>query len=52
MKRALATGELAERLRREGIEPVGGTSQEFGALITREIAQWRELAASANITLD
>lgn len=52
VKRALATPELAERLRRDGIEPVGSTPEAFGALITREIAQWRALAKSANITLD
>jgi tripartite-type tricarboxylate transporter receptor subunit TctC len=52
VRRVIAAPELAERLKRDGIEPVGGTSQEFGALITREIAQWRELAKSVNITLD
>jgi tripartite-type tricarboxylate transporter receptor subunit TctC len=52
VKRALASGELAERFKREGIEPVGSGSQEFAALITREIAQWRALAKSVNITLD
>ena len=52
VKRALATPELSERLRRDGIEPVGSSSEEFGALITREIAQWRALAKSVNITLD
>jgi len=52
VKRALASPELAERFKRDGIEPVGSTPEAFGALITREIAQWRELAKSANITLD
>jgi tripartite-type tricarboxylate transporter receptor subunit TctC len=52
VQRAIGTGELAERLRRDGIEPVGSSPQEFAALITREIAQWRALAKSVNITLD
>jgi tripartite-type tricarboxylate transporter receptor subunit TctC len=50
--RTVGSAELAERLRRDGIEPVGSSREEFAALITREIAQWRELAAAANIMLD
>ena len=40
-----ATGDalLADRLQREGIEPIGGAPEEFATLI-EEIAQWRELA--------
>ena len=49
---AVSTESPAARLRRDGIEPVGSTTEEFAALITREIAQWRELAKSVNITLD
>jgi tripartite-type tricarboxylate transporter receptor subunit TctC len=52
IKRAVGSSELAERLRRDGIEPVGSTTAEFGAQITREIAQWRELAKAVNIKLD
>jgi tripartite-type tricarboxylate transporter receptor subunit TctC len=44
--------ELAERLKRDGVEPVGGTPDAFGALIAKEIAQWRDLGRSAKITLD
>ena len=52
VKRAVGSAELAERLRRNGIDPVGSTTEEFAALIPQEIAQWRELAKSANIRLD
>jgi tripartite-type tricarboxylate transporter receptor subunit TctC len=52
VKRAVGSAELAERLRRDGIDPVGSTTEEFAALIPREIAQWRELAKSADIKLD
>ncbi len=52
VKRALASGEVAERFRRDGIEPIGRGPQEFGALISKEIAQWRALAKSVSITLD
>jgi tripartite-type tricarboxylate transporter receptor subunit TctC len=47
--RAVRNPELAARLIRDGIEPVGGTPAEFAALITRELAQWRQLIASARI---
>ena len=49
---AVRNPDLAERLKRDGIEPVGGTAESFAALIAKEIVQWRELAQSAKITLD
>ena len=51
-QRAVRMPELAERLKRDGVEPVGGTPEAFGALIAKEIVQWRNLAQSARITLD
>jgi tripartite-type tricarboxylate transporter receptor subunit TctC len=51
-QRAVRTRELADRLKRDGVEPVGSTPEEFGALIAREIGQWRGLAQSAKITLE
>jgi hypothetical protein len=47
-----ARGDLAERLKRDGVEPVGSTPQDFAALIGHEIVQWRGLAQSAKITLE
>jgi tripartite-type tricarboxylate transporter receptor subunit TctC len=52
VKHAVGSPDLAERLKRDGIDPVGGSAAEFGAQITREIGQWRELAKSVNIKLD
>jgi tripartite-type tricarboxylate transporter receptor subunit TctC len=49
---AVRNPDLAERLKRDGIEPVGGTAESFAALIAKEIVQWRDLAQSAKITLD
>ena len=51
-QRAVRTVELAERLKRDGVEPMGGTPEAFGALMASEIAQWRELGRAAGITLD
>jgi tripartite-type tricarboxylate transporter receptor subunit TctC len=51
-QRAVRTPELAERLKRDGVEPVGSTTEAFAAQIAREIVQWRELAQAAKIKLD
>jgi len=40
------------RLKRDGVDSVGSTPEAFGALITREIREWRDLAQSSKITLD
>src|SRR5262249_6219320 len=52
VQRSVGSPELAERLKRDGVEPVGGTPETFGALIASEVVQWRNLAQSAKITLD
>jgi len=52
VSRAVIARDIADRFERDGIEPVGGTPDEFGALIAREIRQWRELAKSVNIRLE
>lgn len=44
--------DLAERLKRDGVDPAGSTPEAFGALIIREIGEWRNLAQSSKITLD
>jgi tripartite-type tricarboxylate transporter receptor subunit TctC len=49
--KAASNPAIVARLRRDGIEPIGGTPAEFGALIKRELPQWRDLARSANIKL-
>jgi tripartite-type tricarboxylate transporter receptor subunit TctC len=52
VKRAVSAPELAARLRRDGVDPIGSGPAEFAALIRAEIAQWRALAKSASIKLD
>jgi tripartite-type tricarboxylate transporter receptor subunit TctC len=51
-QRATHARDLAERLKRDGVDPVGSTPEAFGALITREIREWRDLAQSSKISLD
>jgi tripartite-type tricarboxylate transporter receptor subunit TctC len=49
--RAARAPDIIEKLRRDGVDPVGGTPAELATLIAREIPQWRELARAANIKL-
>jgi tripartite-type tricarboxylate transporter receptor subunit TctC len=49
--RAAHAPDIAEKLARDGVDPVGGTPAELAALIARELVQWRELAKAANIKL-
>jgi tripartite-type tricarboxylate transporter receptor subunit TctC len=51
-ERAVRSPALSERLKRDGVEPVGGTPQAFGELIGREIKEWRALAQAARISLE
>jgi tripartite-type tricarboxylate transporter receptor subunit TctC len=50
--KAARAPDVAERLTRDGVDPVGGTPQELAALIARELPQWRDLAKAANIKLE
>jgi tripartite-type tricarboxylate transporter receptor subunit TctC len=49
--RAARAPDLIAKLRRDGVDPVGGTPAELAALIARELTQWRELAKAADIKL-
>jgi tripartite-type tricarboxylate transporter receptor subunit TctC len=49
---AVRSEGLAARLKRDGIEPVGNKAAEFGTLIAKEVALWRELAKAVQMTVD
>jgi tripartite-type tricarboxylate transporter receptor subunit TctC len=51
-QRFVALPETQARFDKDGVEPVGSVPDEFGAQITREIAQWRELAKTTKITVE
>jgi tripartite-type tricarboxylate transporter receptor subunit TctC len=51
-QRTVRSPALAERLKRDGVEPVGGTPQAFAAQIAKEITEWRSLAQAAKISLE
>ena len=49
---AVRSPGTAARLQHDGVDIGGGTPEAFAALIAKEIVQWRDLAQSAQITLD
>ena len=49
---ALRTPELTERFQRDGVEPIGSTSQQFQKHIHAEIAKWERVVAAAGIKAD
>jgi tripartite-type tricarboxylate transporter receptor subunit TctC len=51
-RRAVALPEVQARFDKDAVEPVGNGPAEFKALVSREIAQWRDLAKQTNIKLE
>ncbi|HEV7543453.1 MAG TPA: tripartite tricarboxylate transporter substrate-binding protein, partial [Reyranella sp.] len=51
-RRFVALPEIQARFDKEGVEPVGNGPDEFALQITKEIAQWRELAKVTKITVE
>ncbi|MCX7312062.1 MAG: tripartite tricarboxylate transporter substrate binding protein [Hyphomicrobiales bacterium] len=49
--KAARAPDIVTFLQRDGVEPIGGTPEELGQLIARELPQWRDLAKAANIKL-
>src|SRR5262249_46252114 len=46
---AVTANDLVERFKRDGIDAVASTPEQFRAQIAREIPQWRDVIQSANI---
>ena len=49
MARVLAASDMRDRLGNDGIEPGGGPSEEFAAMIRNEIATWSKVIKEAGI---
>ncbi|MFM9967195.1 MAG: Bug family tripartite tricarboxylate transporter substrate binding protein, partial [Burkholderiales bacterium] len=47
--RILQTAETREAMAKLGVEPVGGTPEEFGQTVQRDIARWSEIIKRGNI---
>jgi tripartite-type tricarboxylate transporter receptor subunit TctC len=52
LRKIMQLAEVKEKFRRMATGTVGGTSQQFVDLITREIAMWRDVAKAANLNLE
>jgi tripartite-type tricarboxylate transporter receptor subunit TctC len=44
--------DMQEKLEADGVSPAGGTPEQFGQTIRREIDQWRKVAAQAKVKVD
>ena len=49
---ALQDAEVKDRLARLGIEPVGGTPQQFAAMLEKDRAKWKKIITDRRITAD
>jgi tripartite-type tricarboxylate transporter receptor subunit TctC len=50
--RMLNLPEMLERLRTDGMEPVGSTPDEFARVIARDIATWTRVVRAGDIKID
>ncbi|MGE5615706.1 MAG: Bug family tripartite tricarboxylate transporter substrate binding protein [Bacillota bacterium] len=52
ISKAIETPDFQEKLKGLGATPVGGTPEQFGALLVRENAKWAKAIKDANITVE
>ena len=52
LARILKLPDIHERLVGQGLDPVGGTPEEFGRFMRSEIDKWRKVIRTAGITAD
>jgi tripartite-type tricarboxylate transporter receptor subunit TctC len=50
--RVVQTADVKERFAQMGLDPVGGTSEELGSRVRRDIEKWSAVAKAANIKND
>ena len=50
INKIIKTPDFAKRIESEGLDPAGGTPEEFLAVIKREITEWAEVVKEAKIT--
>ncbi len=49
---ALKDPEFADQITKIGIDPLGGTPEEFSAFLVKEIPRWKQLAQDAEIKVE
>ncbi len=52
INQALVDAEIKDKLARLGIEPVGGTSQQFETMATADAAKWKKMIIERKITAE
>ena len=52
INRALASGDLREKLALQGLDPRGGSPAEFATVIRDDIAKWGRVVRDAGIKAD
>jgi tripartite-type tricarboxylate transporter receptor subunit TctC len=52
LSRAIRLKDVEERMRADGVSPVGGTPEDLQAQIRREIPQWRQVVTQANVKVE
>ena len=52
INQALVDTEIKDKLARLGIEPVGGTSQQFATMATADAAKWKKMIFERKITAE
>ncbi|MCU4121133.1 tripartite tricarboxylate transporter substrate binding protein [Variovorax sp. N23] len=52
IQKALKSSDVRERLALQGAEPLGSTSQEYGAYVKKELVRWAGVVKATGITLD
>lgn len=52
INKAIKDPDFARRIAQDGLEPAGGTPEEFFALLKREVFEWGEVVKAANVKAD
>lgn len=52
LNQALAEADVKDRLAQLGIEPAGGTPQQFAAMVARDRAKWKKIIDDRKLTLE
>lgn len=52
VNKAIKDPDFAKRIAQDGLEPAGGTPEEFYALLKREVVEWGDVVKAANVKAD